>query len=229
MLSKGTVRVYVYEQDSDPKDPNLASKVLFQKTLEPGSGFGELALIYNSKRTATIRAESDEVLTYALDGGIFKTTIVKSSIERRNVQFEFLNKVELFDGLDRQQKNRLTEGMKTVYLKKDQFVIKEGDHGEDFFVIEDGEVDCLKLNHTLTGEEPTFTKVRSLSKGDHFGELALLNSQQRSLSIRVSSEEGAKLQRLDKDTFIRILGSIEQFLKKDYNNEFEQRMKKSSV
>jgi len=95
-----------------------------------------------------------------------------------------------------------------VYLKHNDFVFKEGDEGEDFYVIENGEVDCLKLQDVDEGEK-CFIKVRTLKTGDHFGELALINKQKRSLGIRVSSADGAKLHTLDKDTFTRILGSIE--------------------
>jgi CRP-like cAMP-binding protein len=44
-----------------------------------GSGFGELALLYNDKRSATIEAV-DTCETFTLDGTIFKTIIIKSSI-----------------------------------------------------------------------------------------------------------------------------------------------------
>ena len=99
VLAKGTVRVLVYKNDTDPKDPKLEDKIAFQKTMEAGEGFGELALMYNSKRTATIRAETDEVETYVLDGTIFKTIIIKSSIDKRNIQSDFLNKIPMFGKL----------------------------------------------------------------------------------------------------------------------------------
>jgi len=76
--------------------------------------------------------------------------------------------------LDRQQKNKLAEGLKTIYLKQNEFVFREGDEGDDFYVIEQGEVDCLKLQDVVD-EEKCFIKVRTLKAGDHFGELALLN------------------------------------------------------
>ena len=53
--------------------------------MEAGGGFGELALMYNSKRSATVRAVSDEVETYVLDGQVFKTIIIKSSMDKREV------------------------------------------------------------------------------------------------------------------------------------------------
>ena len=47
-----------------------------------GSGFGELALLYNDKRSATIEAAED-CECYALDGVVFKAIIVKSSMQKR--------------------------------------------------------------------------------------------------------------------------------------------------
>ena len=116
--------------------------------------------------------------------------------------------------MDKSQKTKLTEGLQTIYLKKDDFVLKEGDEGKQFYIIEEGSVECLKLESV--GDKKGFVSVRSLSAGDHFGELALLNKEKRSLSIRVSSDQGCKLLSLDKDSFERILGSIEKNLKKDY-------------
>lgn len=62
--------------------------------------------------------------------------------------------------------------------------------------------------------------MRSLKTGDHFGELALINNQKRSLSIQTSSENGCKLMTLDREAFERILGSIEMHLKKDYDKKY---------
>lgn len=65
-----------------------------------GSGFGELALLYNDKRSATIEAV-DNCETYTLDGSIFKTIIIKSSIQKRSMKADFLEKIKLFDKLDK--------------------------------------------------------------------------------------------------------------------------------
>ena len=68
-----------------------------------------------------------------------------------------------------------------------------------------------------------FVHVRTLAKGDHFGELALINNDKRSLSIRVKSAVCVLL-KLDRETFSRILGSIDQHLKKDYDKEFDKKI-----
>ena len=64
--------------------------------------------------------------------------------------------------------------------------------------------------------------MRVLREGEHFGELALINNEKRSLSIRTQTP--CKLLKLDREAFTRILGSIEQQLAKDYNNEFQNRL-----
>ena len=97
---------------------------------------------------------------------------------------------------------KLSDGLQTLKFDKDQFIFKEGDTGEEFFIIEQGEVDCLK-----SLEDGQFKHVRTLSKGDHFGELALINNDARSLNIKSKSE--VRLLMLNRDAFTRILGNIE--------------------
>jgi len=100
-------------------------------------------------------------------------------------------------------------------------VIKEGEEGQEFYIIEQGEVDCVKL--CTYGERSGFAHVRVLKKGEHFGELALINNEKRSLSIRVKTDK-CRLLKLDRETFSRVLGAIEQFLKKDYDHEFDKKI-----
>jgi CRP-like cAMP-binding protein len=101
--------------------------------------------------------------------------------------------------------------LQTLTLAQENFVFEEGDQGKEFYIIEEGEVDCLKKSNS-TGK---LMYVRTLMKGDHFGELALINNKNRSLSIKAASPE-LKLLKLDRETFTRILGSIENHLKMDY-------------
>mmetsp|Transcript_12916 Transcript_12916/g.20016 ORF Transcript_12916/g.20016 Transcript_12916/m.20016 type:complete len:133 (+) Transcript_12916:828-1226(+) len=131
--------------------------------------------------------------------------LVQANMQKREKQAGFLDQIKLFDSLDKFQKMRLIDGLKHVTKKKDEFIIKEGDDGKEFFIIDKGEVQCLKL-HSVN-DRSGFVLVRELLDGEHFGELALINNEKRSLSVRVSSEE-CRLYRLDRETFTRILGSI---------------------
>ena len=74
------------------------------------------------------------------------------------------------------------DGLLEISLKQGDYVFKEGDEGEEFFIIEKGEVDCLKEQ-----SDGSSTFIRTLKQSDHFGELALLNNEARSLSIQARS------------------------------------------
>jgi len=50
----------------------------------------------------------------------------------------------------------------------------------------------------------------------------LIRHEPRSLTVR--AKEDCKLLKLDKETFTRILGTIEKHLKLDYGKEFDNKM-----
>jgi cAMP-dependent protein kinase regulator len=129
--------------------------------------------------------------------------VIQSSMSKRTDRVGFLNSIKLFENLESQKKLKLIDGLEQIEFRKDNFVFKQGDQGEEFFIIERGEVDCLK-----EAEDGGFGHVRTLKRGDHFGELALINSDKRSLSIRAKSE-WVTLLMLDRHAFTRILGSID--------------------
>ena len=108
---------------------------------------------------------------------------------------------------------KLIDGLASITLKKGEFVFYEGDEGDAFYIIEEGEVQCLKMV-----EDYMFKCVRLLGKEDHFGEIALINDAPRSLGVRVHSPI-CKLLKLDRKTFTRILGDIETHLEKDYGDK----------
>ena len=146
VLASGRVRVTVYKQGTDPKAPNLADNVAFEKVLEPQGandmiGFGEIALLYNDKRTADVTAMTDcEV--WVLSGDVFKQIIAQNSIKRRNINLEYLEKVELFKGLEQYDKLKLIDGLKMVQMNAGEYVFHQGDKGDHFYIIDEGEIEC---------------------------------------------------------------------------------------
>jgi len=104
-------------------------------------GFGEIALLYNDKRTASITAITD-CETWVLSGDVFKHIIAANSIRRRNISLEYLEKVDLFKSLDRLDKLRLIDGLKMVAMNAGEYVFHQDDQGANFYVIEEGQIEC---------------------------------------------------------------------------------------
>jgi CRP-like cAMP-binding protein len=48
--------------------------------------------------------------------------------------------------LDKFQKLKLVDGLKEIEVEPGEVIIREGDQGEEFYIIEEGEVECLKLH-----------------------------------------------------------------------------------
>ena len=124
VLSSGKVKVKVYKRGTDPKSESLEDHIEITKEMPQGCGFGELALLYNEPRSATIEA-IEVCKAYALDGTVFKAVVVHSSIEKRKKLVEFLEGSKLFSNLDKFQKLNIVDGLKEVQAKKDQ-VLAQG-------------------------------------------------------------------------------------------------------
>ncbi len=61
--------------------------------------FGELALMYNAPRAASIKADSNCVL-YSLDRETFNNIVKEAVIKRREIYDEFLQSIKLLDTLE---------------------------------------------------------------------------------------------------------------------------------
>jgi len=80
LLAKGCVKVLLYRDGTDCNDKDLEYKIKLTKFIDQGTGFGELALLYNDKRSATVQAVDDNVECYTLDGSIFKSIVIMFNI-----------------------------------------------------------------------------------------------------------------------------------------------------
>ena len=87
----------------------------------------------------------------------------------------------------------ILDAMQEKQVEAGTRLIQEGDEGEVMWVIEDGELDCIKV---IKGEEKV---VKTCKRGDVFGELALLYNCKRAASVVAS--RACILWELDRETF----------------------------
>jgi len=114
-----------------------------------------------------------------VDGRIMSDVFVRETV----AICQFLRSIELFAGLDANQLSDVAEKMKHRSFAKDEVLIRQGDAGEEFFLLGEGSVDVVVEDG---GGRRT---VATLEQGQCFGERALLTGEVRSATI-VAREEG---------------------------------------
>jgi cAMP-dependent protein kinase regulator len=110
------------------------SDATFLKRYEAGEAFGELALLYNAPRAATITADGD-VLLYVLDRGTFNHIVKGSAIRKREKYDSFLKKIKLLETMDDYERSQVSEAFKDCKYTAGQSIIKEGEEGKDMFFL----------------------------------------------------------------------------------------------
>ena len=95
----------------------------------------------------------------------------------------------------------LTTG--TKYFDEGSTIVKEGDKGDMFYMIEEGTVAVTKEN---LGSGP----ICILKKGDFFGEKALLSDETRMATYRATSNVTCLV--LVRKDFVRIAGNLKEIL-----------------
>lgn len=168
----------------------------------PGSSFGELALMYNAPRAATVTAVTDTLL-WALDRMTFRRILMDKTASKRKMYGEILKEVPVLSVLDAYELSKLADAMSSESYKPGQVVIKEGDVGEQFYIIETGDAVVSRAEDGV---------VQELTKGGYFGEVALLNDLPRQATV--TAKTTLNVITLDKSAFQRLLGPVVDILKR---------------
>ncbi|RXN12102.1 cGMP-dependent kinase 1 isoform X1 [Labeo rohita] len=165
-------------------------------TMGPGKVFGELAILYNCTRTATVQSSEKEavpqvraltnVKLWAIDRQCFQTIMMRTGLIKHAEYMEFLKSVPTFQGLPEEILSKLADVLEEV---------------------------------NVTREDPpngTPVYLRALGKGDWFGEKALQGEDIR--TANVIAAEAVTCLVIDRESFKHLIGGLDDVSNKGYDD-----------
>ena len=172
------------------------------RTLGPGDPFGEVSLIYNTERTATVRATGDEpARVFELRRERYALIRAAEADAASKTRLELVSGSPTLGALDPDTLRRVAESMEPVRFTKSTTIFSEGEIGDALYVVESGEVSVSAGG----------TEVRRFGRGEAFGEVALLNDDQRRTADAVAVSDCVLL-RITRDVFAEIAGPLKAAL-----------------
>ena len=150
-----------------------------QAELRPGDFFGEIALLRDVPRTATVTALEDGTLI-----SLARDDFVPA------IRIEMLKALPLFRPLPPPTLEFLASKLRRHEVGPGDVVIREGETGDRFYVIAEGHFD-VQANGSQRGE---------LDPGDFFGEIALLRDVERTATV--TARDAGVLFSLSRDEFV---------------------------
>jgi len=202
VVDSGAYDVYV-KIDGEPEPKKVMN-------YDNQGSFGELALMYNLPRAATVQATSTGVL-WAMERQTFRRILLKSACKKRKLYMDLLEKVPMLKSLERYERMNLADALVPRMFEDNELIIKQGEPAESMFFLEDGNVRINMVNSNNENKE-----ISRITNGGYFGELGLITNKPRAASAYAVGK--TRLAVLDVDAFERLLGPCMDLMKRNIEN-----------
>ncbi|CRK99933.1 CLUMA_CG013232, isoform B [Clunio marinus] len=114
--------------------------------------------------------------------------------------------VPIFKDLPEDTLIKISDVLEECYYQKGDYIIRQGARGDTFFIISKGQVRV-----TIRPQDSFEEKfIRTLGKGDFFGEKALQGDDLRTANIICDSQDGVTCLVIDRETFNQLISNLEE-------------------
>ncbi|XP_051269255.1 cGMP-dependent protein kinase 1-like isoform X2 [Dicentrarchus labrax] len=209
VIQEGDDGSTVYVLEEGMVEVTKQSKTLC--TIGPGKVFGELAILYNCTRTATVTALTD-IKLWAIDRQGFQTIMMRTGFIKHSQYTDLLRSVPSFQSLPEDILSKLADVLEETHYSDSDYIIRQGASGDTFFIISEGQVKVSQQN-SANDEQLT---VKSLSKGDWFGEQALKGEDVRTASVTAVGDVTCLV--IDRELFKQLIEGLDDVNNKQYDS-----------
>ena len=138
MVEQGIFDIYV--------DRKVAPRLVASRST--GESFGELALMYNSPRSATVIARTP-CKVWAVERYMFRKILIRVSDDKLREYEGFLKHVKLLDSLLANERRAVAEALDELKFKEGDKIVKQGEQGDTFYLIRKGKAKVWKSDVML--------------------------------------------------------------------------------
>lgn len=199
----GRGQLEVVTKDREDREIPLA-------TLKAGDFFGEIALLHPQPRTATVRAltpttllelKRDDLMPYLKTEPHLKEALEEAY--RKRILHALIPLVPVFRELNAEDREAVASIMEYAKCNKGETVIREGEKGKKFYIIQDGEAGLSRGGEVIS----------ALRHGDFFGEEVLLKEGPYLSTVRAVTD--LELYCLDIDKFRELAKKRPEIIRKE--------------
>jgi len=207
IIKEGDIGSIVYVMEEGKVEVSREGK--FLSVMSMGKLFGELAILYNCQRTATIKAATDCKL-WAIERQCFQTIMMRTAMVKQSEYTTFLKSVPTFVNLPEETLIKIADVMEETNYQNGDYIIRQGAVGDTFFIISKGRVKVTKKEGGSNEEK----FIRNLHKGDFFGEKALSGEEVRTANIIADDASGVECLVIDRDSFAHLISNLDEIKKR---------------
>uniref|UniRef100_A0A8C7L1D1 cGMP-dependent protein kinase n=1 Tax=Oncorhynchus kisutch TaxID=8019 RepID=A0A8C7L1D1_ONCKI len=135
IIKEGDVGSLVYVMEDGRVEVTKESVKLC--TMGPGKVFGELAILYNCTRTATVKTLTN-VKLWAIDRQCFQTIMMRTGLIKHTEYMDFLKSVPTFHELPEEILSKLADVLEETHYEDGEYIVRQGATGDTFFIVSKG-------------------------------------------------------------------------------------------
>ena len=171
IFEQGNIGNYFYILKKGKVHLIINNKVV--RELKIGESFGELALLHDAPRSASILAVTD-CLLWTLERKSFRKIIDHITKINYEENVRFIDSIPILSHIEQYQKTILSSSLLKEEFEPKTLIVKKGELATCIYIIKSGEVECVDDDGNV---------VRILKSGDNFGERSILVDTKRTMDV----------------------------------------------